>query len=1118
MAPRLAAQQQTPIQVDNTLQSTSCQLGSGGVVTISLPTEALTGDNIPLRINLGGSSTSNCMTSISLTSSSNLQFVASGFPFQAVGNNTYQTVNPFPSNDNPLFSVQFKFPNFITCDGAMGTLNVMVEMDCDGEKTVCQMQLEVRARAGNYWTVEKEFISGNLACGTSLWRIYLRHNNPNPSNLGTYKIQGTLTENIGLPIISGAVHTVNQSMSANWHIERDVFIQNCAEEGQTITNAVDYDLVLGNDCERMEGSVTAQSPLMVSPNADISFTKHIVAGNNLSPGCQGEYYIRVENNGNVPWTNIVITDPLPPHVIAAGPPTLPAGWTWTLAGNVYTFSYGGNVLMPGQSTVPFDIRFPFTIAASATPGDIITNTAYITYQAEGSADDSPGSGGQSNSSCTGINCPQIDMTIQNDTASVPFEVELPRAIPSVRKCIIDPPNNSQPPLYIVGDVIRFRVNIGNSGSASLSTVLSDALGAPAQNLQIIPSSIQYAYYTDILEGHIYTCNYNGIAEPSIPFTITANTSDLQNPVFSITNMPGTCRLDSMNMLTITFEALILPQLYGNDKTNTAILNTSGQPSRQSSVKYSIDDIGYLDVNKRADQDVVENGQTFNYIIEVNNQGSVNIDNITLTDALPDCVQRVGDITVTNPLGNTVPYTVTGNVQIILSPSEALAPGATMTVVIPVQKVSGSSCCNITVSATAMSVTSGEPLSSFSGTEFEPAACVRSTECCDISGFDAQLVQRDGKFYVHLVGGAVPLQQVDITMLDFHVEYSFPDCKPADMGIFGQLSTTTNTVGGLILANGPMPAGNLSWELGAPSVVNGNTIEFEVCNPAVLDIPCCEFELTFCIKIRVKDVNCNVCEKTLCYTSEPTDPPCDLADLNILNPGRICVGQTIEFTWTGGGPSGGVDIYLVNAVNPNLYHLIATGVGNGSYSYTLPNDLPCDEVWHIVIKDPKSDCQLMSKRFTILCCEPRCDCGSWQTSDVRITQVILADSDNMQHRSNSELLKRLSSVNVGVIARCGEKTVLSKGSYVLTAPDFVCEPEECAPTYRWEIQRSSDSQIIVGTGKSFPYQFVQNGIYNIRIIPICGGKECAPCQIQVQVGRIIGVLDPSVVLPDIGGRF
>src|SRR5690606_15827196 len=226
----------------------------------------------------------------------------------------------------PDFLVYFKFPGYVTCNGAVGTLDVTVEVDCDGQKIVCQSQVQVVARAGNYWTVEKQFVSGNLTCGTSLWRIYLWHNNPNPSGLGAYGIQGTLTENVGLPIISGGVHAVNYMTAAtvphNGGKVKEVILQNCVSEGSTITNVVDYDFELGNNCGRMQGSASEQSTPMVSPNASLSFTKQLAgATTNLSPGCESQYSISISNNGNVPWTNIVVTDVLPPYLNPINVPT-----------------------------------------------------------------------------------------------------------------------------------------------------------------------------------------------------------------------------------------------------------------------------------------------------------------------------------------------------------------------------------------------------------------------------------------------------------------------------------------------------------------------------------------------------------------------------------------------------------------------------------------------------------------------------------------------------------------------------------------------------------------------------------------------------------------------------
>ncbi|NGM62761.1 DUF11 domain-containing protein [Sphingobacterium sp. SGG-5] len=1108
----------------------TCSL-SGAAVTISVPKEALTGDNIPLNIQVPGTFGANCQTRVTVTASSGLEFVTSeAVPVQAVGGNVFETVNPLPGNESRNFNVHFKFPPYVTCNGTVGTLTVKVEVNCNGTITECEQTVNVTGRAANYWTVHQEFLGGDLTCGISRWRVLVLHYNPNPTGLGTYRIDGTLFADPNLQIVSGATHTVN---ILTWNPGQaynsyEVLVQNCTPEGSTITNNVDIDLRLGDggngSCETMQGTLTLTSPSMVSPNASISFTKQLSGDPstyNLSPGCDGRYVIGIKNNGNVPWTNFVVTDVLPSGIslnnaIFGGAINTPVGWSWSQSGNTVTITGTNVVLDPNESAA---LYIAFTIDPAANPGDMITNTAQLSYQAAIGGGGGSSGGGNTTTSCPNIDCPVIVDTIQNTEASTTFEVEAPRAIPSIKKCIIDPPNAFNPPLYTVGNTIRFQIKVGNQGSGPLTATINDALGAAAsQNLQIIPGSIAYTYYmgasTSVTSAN--QCNnYYGVApEPTIPSgLVTASTSDLQNPSFVITNLPGQCEFTKMNVLVITFDALILPQMHGG-KINKAVLTTPGQNDLQSPVAYTIDADGGLIVNKRADQEIVENGQTFNYIIDITNIGSVPLNNITLTDNLPDCVQRSGDILIKDALGNTITgYTLTGNMQLNLPPAAQIMPGETTTVTVPVQKVSGANCCNVTVYATGLMVNEGQALQeSTFGSELEPAACVRSVECCDVPGFEAQLVQRDGHFYLQLTGGAVPLQEVDVTMLDFHVEYSSPDCKPANMGIFGQLSTTTTTLGGLVLGNGPMPAGNLSWGLGTASIVNG-VLELEITEPGILDIPCCDFELTFCLKVRVKDVNCNVCEKTICYTAEPTEPPCDLANLEITSPGRICPGQPLTFTWSGGSPSGGVDIYLINSVNPTVYHVIATGVSNGtnSYSFTLPANFPCEgnQVWHIVIKDPKSDCQIISKRFTVTCCEPRCDCGEWLSRDIKITQVIAADNGNVQFESSRSILQKAANINVGLITRCGEKVRVNKGSYVLTAPNFGCTPESCTATYRWEIQRVGSNQVITGTGKSFPYQFAENGVYNIKIIPICGGKECEPCQIQVHVGRIIGTVNPDL---------
>ncbi|HMR19284.1 MAG TPA: GPI anchored serine-threonine rich family protein, partial [Sphingobacterium sp.] len=263
------------------------------------------------------------------------------------------------------------------------------------------------------------------------------------------------------------------------------------------------------------------------------------------------------------------------------------------------------------------------------------------------------------------------------------------------------------------------------------------------------------------------------------------------------------------------------------------------------------------------------------------------------------------------------------------------------------------------------------------------------------------------------------------------------------------------------------------------------------------------------------VNCNVCEKTLCYTAEPTDPPCDLSQLVIKPNQKLCPGETIHFSWSGNSPSGEVDIYLVNTNNPGIHYVIATSVSNGtnSFSYTIPADFPCgpQQYWQIVIKDPKTDCLIRSERFVVDCCQQNCDCGRWTSEGVKITQVLSADNGNVQFERSNTLLQKAAGINIGVVANCGEKVTLKRGSYVLNAPNYICTPEDCAVIYEWKVEHVNSGAVTNGTGKNFAYQFAQPGVYNVTITPICGGKRCEPWRIQVHVQGLIGTPWPADVL-------
>ncbi|MCY4778793.1 hypothetical protein ORI89_03955 [Sphingobacterium sp. UT-1RO-CII-1] len=1103
------------IVLNTTPQTSSAPIGNFGNLTVSVPSEVLTGDNITLNITLPGLVSASCVKTVTVTHSDKVAYQAHGTePFSPIGPYTYQNSGVLTGNDGMSFNIYYKFPGYVTCNGTEGSFDVTLTINCGGVEYTATVTVRTIGRAANYWTVTKEFFAGNLLCGTSRWLVSLVHNNPNGAGLGTYSIQGTLTEDAPVDVIEGAFLQVGPyTMPHNSRYVHNVYLRNCAPAGSTIENKVKYKLKLGDDCETMEGEVTAASPPIASPNARLSFSKNIinVTTTNLTPGCQGRYAITLSNSGNIPWTNIKVTDDFNIPGISIIPPlSLPTGWTETNSGGIYTFDGGTTVLNPGDQIT---ITIPFSIDQNVPIGTEIENVAVVSYQADGVEEEDTG-GGSGTVSCLGVDCPEIDTSIQNDTASVKFKVEEPRPIPTIRKCLVDPPSGITPPLYSMDDQIKFSIIVWNTGAGSLSELISDNLAALGQNLQIDPSSIHYEYYTNAHTGFINECNpATGTLESTIPFSITANTANLQHPTFAISNMPGVCQIQRGNYLKITFSANILPQMYGT-KTNIANMTFNDQ-NLSASVNYTIDQGGQLGVEKRADREAVENGQVFNYILKVKNKGTVPLHSVKIIDDLPSCVVLDGAIVARNMAGAVIPHTSTGNLEIHIESTAEIMPGEEFTVTVPVRKTQNGTCCNVDVIATAIISTSGILLDASDGTEDSPAACVSSTECCDIPDFSAELIKREGKYIIQITGGAVPIQELDISMLDFHVSYNQEDCKPLNLGVFGQLTSNTTQVGGLVLQN-TGPAGVLTWGLGQPSVVNGQ-LEVEVSLPEMLDISCCEMLFTFCLKVRIKDVNCNVCEKTICYNGEPEVPPCDI-ELTSMSEGRtFCPGDVIDIAWSGATSSGFVDVYLMDGLTNTIYQVLAHGVsGLNSLSFTIPSDFPCGEerVWYLLVTDPKGECVIQTRKFQITCCAVACDCGFWKTNDVTIKKILTATPNN-QFENSASLLKKAAVINVTQKVECGGVINLAKGSYSFTSPDFVCQSEDCTATYEWEITAPS-GVVYHGQGKTFTHQFSQFGTYNIKFTPICGNTKCEPCIIKVNLNR--GSIGDVISLPYEGINF
>jgi len=1057
---KVNSQTNPPLTVNTTPVTYSCNLGSYGQVTFSVPAQALTGDNILLEITLPGilSASPNCTKTVTITNTPGVDFVTSPveFPF-AGGSGIYTNAGIIDPNNGQNFNVIYQFPGGVTCNGTIVGFTVKVEVNCDGVISTCEGEVQVEALAAKYWTITKEFVTGNLACGTSHWRFRLKHDNPNGSGLGTYYLTGTITETTSLPVIDppSGFFSISPYWLFNGETQYDVQLQNCAQLGAVITNTADYQFSLGNSCEVMSGSLSVDSPPLAAPSPSISFTKYASAnGGIFLSGCGGYYNICVTNNGNTPWTDLQINDnfTIPGiNITDLGLGYFTESPPGALTGPVEFTAPPGFSLDPGEGTcltVYFDI--------TGNSNTIVTNKAYLQYAGGGGVYDAGNP-----SPCPGYDCPTVDASIQNTSVTTDFTISESQPIPSICKC--NEPNPFSVPIKNVGEHIKFRIQVGNAGSAPLNTTITDPMATTTQDLEIIPGSITYTYFPH--QSGNYCGNLSG---PGVPFSSISGTSasfnnDILNPVFTINGLPGDCSIWYTNIVVIEFEAQVKPQLAGSK------INMASMGNLTSQANYTVDLTGELQIDKMADQQIVETGDSFNYIITVTNMGSDPLNNIVMTDALPSCIVQNGTPTVTRGSQN-ISSTSSGNIVIAIASSEIINPGESFVITLPVKKINGTICCNNSATVTGNMVNNNVALTA--ATSPDEIACVQSGLCCDIDNVSIytswlSLSTITNQFSIHINGGSVPIQEIEISMLDYHVTYLSPDCQPTDMGIFGNIFSPNLTVGGLSLNNNNTHS--VSWLPGTPFLLN-DWIICRISRPAILNLPCCNGTLHFCLKVRLKDINCNVCEKIICRSFRLNDNyvPCPGKPWTITR----FPGSTVRF-----GPG------MKNQYDKTI---------SEQQQRTETEDIKRQQEIEKIIKTmelPQRDEFIKNLNRT----------GSLKIDSTNVTGDVKPKNIDTKCLCNQYSGKWVAiSQNNGAVKKLpcgGSVTYTGPQSLKITATKYLCTPITCLPTYHWYVQGPVSGS---GTGQTFIYNFSTVGNYSITITPMCGITTCAPCQFKVKI--------------------
>jgi uncharacterized repeat protein (TIGR01451 family) len=904
-------------------------------------TSIKTGMDFNLAISLPGLQGCGNYTVAIGTSNNIIQGSGNSYPqfSSGVGGNidSFQNSVVIPSTNALNFGVSFKFKPGVTCNGEIGKFNITISIICGGVKKSCNLTVSIKAIAINTWSVKKQHIWGNLSGGNVLWRIMLV--NSDNSGFGTYNIaSGGITDNLSsgtIVSVTGNTYPVTYNGAvAFWgvgnisnttsQVSYDVYTNSCSPDGTMIKNCASNTFTLGSqNCSIYAMNTSCDSvKLSNKPMLSTGFSKSLsygVGNLNYAPGCEGEYTIQISNTGNVPLNAIQLSDQIPANInvtairiYSNGNANMNYSTTFpTTTGNTaisqtlsplmlaypntFTFTTSSGMLL-GETIF---IKIRFTISGNAPIGSTIKNCANLNYG---------GTYGTWTNNCN-TPLPPIPTATQIESC-VSFKVESPKPIPGLSKSIT---TNNQ--TYNIGDDIPFRIVVSNHGQGNLSGyTLSDLLNTP-QFLEI-NSPIKYGWgigsFAPIFTGSSFTpMPTMGTIPPS---WLAASNIALgsQNPNWVISGMPGNCHLDSASYLVIEFKAKIRPGAWGN-YTNTSKL-TIGATSLFSSTPYNITRIGKLDIDKYVNSGsgtgynnlaYVDPGQPFSFQLVITNAGSVSIKDIDIQDVLPSCVTANGSPTgiIKRTDGTSTTIAVTAAPALNFSPAVTIAPGDSIIVTINVIRNSNDNspeCCNPGATVNGKAVDNLMNVYSISG-----QACVKSSLCCTIKDFKADLTinynnNQITPTFLLTSNSSAPIQEINISLVDYHVEYNNTLCKPLNMGnLSGHIQPTIATDAyNTYNYNRLPPIGNpaltlqttvnpnnssLTWKGQTPINISGSwnfngLIAINFTSPDVLNLDCCSGRVYFCFKVTVKDVNCNVCEKIVCGSAVSPKP--------LLTPGWV----------------------------------------------------------------------------------------------------------------------------------------------------------------------------------------------------------------------------------------
>ncbi|EEM70639.1 hypothetical protein bthur0009_33920 [Bacillus thuringiensis serovar andalousiensis BGSC 4AW1] len=336
------------------------------------------------------------------------------------------------------------------------------------------------------------------------------------------------------------------------------------------------------------------SVITPTPNPNKLADKQIVDINEIIT-----YTVTFQNRGSVPATSVIITDPLA-NGLTFVPGTVILNGIPDLGANPVEGIPVGTVNPNDTITVQFQAR-----VTSVPPGGIIRNQATVTFTYEPIPGEPP-------------------VTITDPT---------PINTTDVNTAILNPQKTATPETVTLGDIITYTISLQNTGTI------------PANNILVsdpIPTG------TSFIQNSV---TINNVSQPTanpetgiqIPTLSPSESATISFRVL-VTSIPPSGEIQ--NQGNVSFQ-------YQPDATKPPVSVTTPTPTTITPVN-----VGTINPIKTADKSIVSVGDTITFTITFQNEGTIPVTDISVTDSLPAGTSFIpNSVTINNiPVPNANPST------------------------------------------------------------------------------------------------------------------------------------------------------------------------------------------------------------------------------------------------------------------------------------------------------------------------------------------------------------------------------------------------------------------------------------------------------------------------------